>query len=381
MTISLLEGVERCLNAFIEGIGEYSPSTIVDGRSKPRGDINRIPYGAYALVYSGTKNNMVSRTVPAIALRESNGVGGYYFMSLDTGKRIHGNKWERMNITDEVIKKVCLLAEVEGQSWVHDYPFTIKSEEFTQQNDVCETNTITNEEIDHIPIVETDTNSSNQINEDEIEIEERARVTLEHLSIDDDDNDHESSHDTISDDASGTTLEASDSTYVPEQDDLSLDKEIGNESVVNSEDFSFNIANVYQEDINPTSEDSSIIDLDVPVTNLRKDYEATESDKSIQLFSVGVDYEKAFSVMFTQMSAKQGIKMFGQRAIAAMFKELKQLNDGVSPGKPVIAPIPFESLSDDNKKKALEAVNLIAQKNVDASKDVHVQMGHDNENL
>ena len=66
--------------------------------------------------------------------------------------------------------------------------------------------------------------------------------------------------------------------------------------------------------------------------------------------------------MFTQMSAQKGIKMFGEKAIAAMFKELKQLSDGVVPGKPVVEPIPFESLSDTDKREALEAVNLINQK-------------------
>ena len=70
MTTSLLEGVERCLNMFTDGIGNFSPSTILEGRDKPRGAINRIPCGTYALVYSGTKNNMDSRTVPAVALRE-----------------------------------------------------------------------------------------------------------------------------------------------------------------------------------------------------------------------------------------------------------------------------------------------------------------------
>ena len=79
MTTSLLEGEERWLKMFTHGSKNFSPSTIVEGRDKPRGDIDRIPYGAYALVYSGTKNNMDSRTVPAIALRESNGVGGHYF--------------------------------------------------------------------------------------------------------------------------------------------------------------------------------------------------------------------------------------------------------------------------------------------------------------
>ena len=67
--------------------------------------------------------------------------------------------------------------------------------------------------------------------------------------------------------------------------------------------------------------------------------------------------------IYTQMSAQQGIKKHGERAVAAIFKELKQLNDSVMPGKPVIAPIPFEELTDKkDKEQALEAVNLIKEK-------------------
>ena len=62
------------------------------------------------------------------------------------------------------------------------------------------------------------------------------------------------------------------------------------------------------------------------------------------------------------MSAHKGIKLFEERAIAAMMKELKQLNDGDIPGNPVIEPIPFEELSNQDKREALEAVNIIAEK-------------------
>ena len=43
--------------------------------------------------------------------------------------------------------------------------------------------------------------------------------------------------------------------------------------------------------------------------------------------------------MFIQMSAKEGIKQLGEKAIAAMVKELKQLNNGAMKGKPVVVPI------------------------------------------
>ena len=56
------------------------------------------------------------------------------------------------------------------------------------------------------------------------------------------------------------------------------------------------------------------------------------------------------------------MKLFGEKAVTAMFKELKQLSDGVVSGKPVVEPIPFEHLKDEDKREALKAVNLIAQK-------------------
>ena len=36
------------------------------------------------------------------------------------------------------------------------------------------------------------------------------------------------------------------------------------------------------------------------------------------------------------MSAKKGIKLFGEKAVAPMVNELKQLNEGTVEGKPVV---------------------------------------------
>ena len=65
-----------------------------------------IAFGSYALVYIGTKNNMKPISVPVIALRRSNNTGGYYFISLYSGKRIHGYKWEELSIDKHVIARV-----------------------------------------------------------------------------------------------------------------------------------------------------------------------------------------------------------------------------------------------------------------------------------
>ena len=61
--------------------------------------------------------------------------------------------------------------------------------------------------------------------------------------------------------------------------------------------------------------------------------------------------------MSTRMSAKKGIKTFGEVAIAAMFKEYNQLNDMKLFGK--INP---DTLTKEQKYKALRAINLIKEK-------------------
>ena len=71
---------------------------------------------------------------------------------------------------------------------------------------------------------------------------------------------------------------------------------------------------------------------------------------------------RAVGVLFTQMTAKEGIKKHGEFAIAALVKEFKQLVDGAMEGKPVVWPIVYSTLSKKEKYEALEAINLIKEK-------------------
>ena len=66
--------------------------------------------------------------------------------------------------------------------------------------------------------------------------------------------------------------------------------------------------------------------------------------------------------VMTQMSVKKGFKKFGNRAIAALFKELKQLHVGAMEEKPVVEPIDIKDTSLEQRKMALEAVALIKLK-------------------
>ena len=66
-----------------------SPATIVEGREKLNLGVKKIRFGAYAMVYTGTRNGMKSRSLPVVALNTSNNDGGKYFMTHYTGKRMH----------------------------------------------------------------------------------------------------------------------------------------------------------------------------------------------------------------------------------------------------------------------------------------------------
>ena len=118
MTTSLVEYVIFWLNAFPSKTGAsntISPAAIVTGAPKPDFNLKYIPFGAYAIVYAGTNNNMKGRGIPAIALKPSNYRGDSYFMSLLTGERIHAYSWVKVPITTQVIDKVHKFAEEEGQ--------------------------------------------------------------------------------------------------------------------------------------------------------------------------------------------------------------------------------------------------------------------------
>ena len=89
-----------------------------------------------------------------------------------------------------------------------------------------------------------------------------------------------------------------------------------------------------------------------------KEHSMEQSSK----FEVQEGYKQALSVMFTQMPALKGFKLFGERAVAAMVKELKQLEHGPMPGKKVIVPINPDTLTYEQKRRALNAINLIKKK-------------------
>ena len=86
-----------------------------------------------------------------------------------------------------------------------------------------------------------------------------------------------------------------------------------------------------------------------------------QRDKNQTWMNIAV---KKINMIFTQMHASKGIKEFGMRAVAAILKELTQLDVGAVPGKNqrVCVPIDPSTLTSEELKQALDAVNLIKLK-------------------
>ena len=61
---------------------------------------------AYVQLFEGKNNTQRSRSVGVVALNPSNEKGGYYFMSLRNGRKLHGLVLSEFPITEEVISRV-----------------------------------------------------------------------------------------------------------------------------------------------------------------------------------------------------------------------------------------------------------------------------------
>ena len=62
------------------------------------------------------------------------------------------------------------------------------------------------------------------------------------------------------------------------------------------------------------------------------------------------------------MSFNKGLKKHSEKTVAKLFKELTQLDQGAAPDKPVCVPQCPDALTDEDKKRALDAVVLLEEK-------------------
>jgi hypothetical protein len=103
------------LNSFppSDGISTMlSPRALVTGQQLDFNKHCKLEFGAYVQTHEQHDNSMDSRTIGAIALRPTgNTQGGYFFMSLATGRRITRRSWTALPMPQDVIDRVNTIAQ------------------------------------------------------------------------------------------------------------------------------------------------------------------------------------------------------------------------------------------------------------------------------
>ena len=414
MVDECLTMVITCLNDFPQNNGisdTLSPGSIVLGRGKVDGNNLRATFGRYYEVFSGTDNTNKERRISAICLRPSNSQGGYYFMNIETGKRIHGYNFTELAMPDYILDRVHVLAEQEHApdldtdgcpifEWELGVPFGV--DDATIPPDQPSDDDLSFDNASYHPESDDDDDSDDDLLSDDFPSSDDASISdpdsassTPHAkeARSDDDNDPLNNP---SSDASSVSSSSSSSSSSPLRSTSNKDTAQSR----NTQDKARSEADDEQQKVR--SEDECYDDTDDTSDQLRRAIEEVRSEidpnnimqskrirkqnkepnigsfggkkyhpdflnlnnKAFSHFEKGSQstherqqrnlFRRTVGICFNQMTAKRGIKLYGEKAIAAMFKEYKQLDD-----LEVLGRIDPDSLTQDQKRKALRAVNLI----------------------
>ena len=120
MIIALVKFITRWINAFPTkgGIQTVSPRTLLTGTPIDFLRHCRLHFGSYVQVHEDNiqTNTSEAITTGAITLGPDNSIQtGYYFLHLNTGRRIHRRTWTEIPTPTEVVHRIETLESREGQ--------------------------------------------------------------------------------------------------------------------------------------------------------------------------------------------------------------------------------------------------------------------------
>ena len=456
---SLVVDCARQLNLFplADGVSPiFGPLTLITG-VQPDANLHcRVPFGTYCEVNDEPtpSNTETPRTTPCLALGPHDLLHGtYWFLSTNTGERLHRDHWTELPMTTDIVERVHALADLEQPLRDEIDPFLYEFDKGSPISDPTPTFFAVSQEPNVNPAV-APTAGAVELQEDETEgqevqgnnhedyhggeVNENAGAGIdesgvgEHPVLEDPqgneiDEEMESNQDS---DAEGSQEEEIDrDTIFPAVEDLSNNgsftkeadddesylettstdglapmtgtqttKSDGNSVGADLEDLSGRSTrsrpNIFQPPsiLNERTErelkqlsdhnHAPLVDDESPsVINEQEQVLSTLQSTNPCRLSVQArtwythhtltlflrqqqtmslqsdDLQTAAGILLTQMSAKKGIKEFGERAVEALLKEFGQLDR-----KDVLDPIAFGALSREQRMKALRAISLIKEK-------------------
>jgi hypothetical protein len=378
-----IENANKSLNQFPtkKGVSDtLSPLTIMTGRPNPNHNDMKIEFGAYAQVYEdgGPTNTVRARTTGPIALTPTgNAQGGYYFLSLTTGRKLSRQQWDELPMPDGVIATVERIAQTDNQplvgqgaplfEWSPSVPIeddelapiilndngdpqAFEEEEDAEEDEGADETFFGGEEPDPSDDGEDDIASeTNEQPPEEYTIEDDMSGHDDALD-EDGHGDEGEEHQNHAEELPGGALE----------DDASVVKEprTGAQARYNlrsnrARDFSNRLYHAMDNNpANTQSYETQIIQYgNGNAPTLREavqEMQRTGSDSDVLKCVTGI--------VMMQMTAKAGIKKHGQVAIDALFNEFSQLHDLT-----VFHGQNKKGLTRAQKKAALRAINVIKE--------------------
>lgn len=381
------------------GISKHmSPREIVTGYKLDYNKHCKFEFGTYVQVHEDHGNNMMSRTTGAIALRPTGNMqGGYFFMSLTTGRRLNRYKWTMLPMPQDVIDRVHNLASLqsngEGLLFLDRNGNDAQdNDEMSQQSD-DEYDMEYNNNDDDDDIVNNDYNNDNVAIENEYDINDENEIIdneinndINHFEAIGNTNNNSPRHNEAMNNTNDPNLEMEEYQTIPINNLDMLDLQNENDPVESDDDVDENNIINYNNNMNENMTDNDIQtvvydqpfdeidenDTDQPDQDAFNDdmdrkYGKRNHDHDLRprkernydhLHAILGEEESMFmSTVLTQYSMNKGIKKFGEKGIAAVSSELKQLHD-----REVIEPVLIEDLTEVEKQEALEYLMFLKEK-------------------
>jgi hypothetical protein len=334
MVVEMIYASVFWLNCFPNANGisrSISPRTMVIGQGIDYDKHCRLEFGSYVQTHEQHDNSMAPRTTGAIALRPTgNAQGGYYFMSLTTGRRISRNRWTPLPMPQDVINRVIEMGQQQHMAEEIEFYDRDRRDIDDEGDDLDETG---NAEDDNHAVVEVDDDDEGDYNYDI-------------------DNKYEYVYRDVNDGANGeqeairvpiARLEEGDEIIFP---DDNLDNAIEEQNAAVPEPPE-------GEGRDADNADDIAQDMDIRYGEQTGRYDLRPRRPR----DYGHLHNIIDNTVLTQMSMKQGLKTFGAEGRDAVLSEMKQLHD-----RGVIEPRDPNSLSVEDKRGALEYLMFLKKK-------------------
>ena len=362
--VELVYSANFWLNSFpnADGISDVlSPRTIVISSTIDYAKHCCLEFGTYVQTHEDHDNSMTTRTVGAIALWPTgNAQGGHYFYSLSTGRVLNWNRWTIIPMPADVIDRVhvmaCRNAQFRGLEFTNRHNIAILDEgdnedaddddkdydpaDDNDPSDSDDDDSVSNGDYNShaadndVPVFDTGVNYDNH-NDNSVQ---------HNAKIDNDPMDEEPN--IAHEEPENTEIMAPEEPNQPDiAENIIPEPCDGNTPRIEDDNL--------DDDDNSDDGNTLSMEMDTKYGNWTSQYELRPW-RPHDYSHLHTTFE---SIVMTQHNMKQGIKIFGDEGVAAVFKEIKQIHK-----RDVMDPVDFKQLSVEEKKATLPYLMFLKEK-------------------